>query len=218
VRRIAIKICGLTSAADAQASAELGADYGGLIFAASPRCVTSAAAAQMAPVLSGTGCAPVAVFRDQSLELIHQSIADTNIKLVQLHGDEPVELAKSLCEQKADLAIVRACTLRSPESVEATGRWCAQALAAGVRIEAILLDAPKDAPRTPIAQYANAAAVLRQAGVPIWCAGGLTPDNVSEAVLSGAFDGVDVASGVESSPGVKDFAKLAAFIAAARYA
>jgi phosphoribosylanthranilate isomerase len=199
-----IKICGVTSAKDAAMAAELGADAVGVNFwPGSKRYVDPGEAG---PILAAIprGVLKVGVFVNASAEDVGRHVFGLGLDRAQLHGDEVATDYATV----DPLCIVRAVRVRDADSF---------AVEAGWKPALWLYDAFVDgfggggirAPWPLIAARARR---------PFLLAGGLTPDNVAEAVRTTHPDGVDVASGVERAPGVKDPAKVAAFIAAARAA
>lgn len=196
-----VKICGITSPEDALCAAEAGADAIGLIFwAASKRAVDLERAQAIARVLPPF-VSVVGVFVDETPDVV-RSIADAvGLSAVQLHGAERVP----------DWARFPRPVLKAlPVEAYAASPW-RNARAA------ILVDAHDPVTiggtgQTVDWEAARAIAATR----PMVLAGGLTPDNVAEAVARVRPWGVDVASGVERSPGVKDPVKVRAFVAAAR--
>jgi phosphoribosylanthranilate isomerase len=195
-----IKICGLTTEEDAAHAAMAGATALGVIFApASPRLVTADQARAI------VGAVPVhvpvvGVFVNATLEEIVGIVAHTGIRQVQLHGDEPESYAAAL-----KMPLLRATGVDVP--VEA---WPTATL---------LLDAVSSAARGGTGQrvdWNQAAAIARQRKTVL--AGGLTPDNVAEAIAAVHPFGVDVSSGVEASPGKKDRDKVERFLENARRA
>ncbi len=210
---IRIKICGLTSAADAVAAAESGADYLGFnFFPPSPRSVPlDAAGAIMAPV-------PEAVTRvalaDDADDALIRGIAALPIDMIQLHGTETPERAAEI-RRTTGLPVMKVIGIRTAEDLPGIDQY------AGV-VDQLMVDAkpPKGAvlPGGNGVQFDWTLIAGRDWTVPWMLAGGLTPENVAEAIrLTGARQ-VDVASGVEVSPGVKDAAKVRAFAASAREA
>ena len=142
---------------------------------------------------------------DAGRDELLSAAAVSGVQVLQLHGDEPPELARSL-----PMPILKALRVAGPESLEALDRWPG--------VAGFLLDAP--APgyggSGQTFDWSLAATAARRATVLL--AGGLTPANVAEAIRAVRPFAVDVASGVEASPGVKDAARMAAFLAAARAA
>ena len=203
---VKIKICGLTRASDAQAAAGAGADMIGLMFyEASPRCVTLAAAAEIARALPPF-VLRVGVFVNPAGELVARAIAGCGLNLLQFHGDEPSDF----CTQFGVMS-VKALRVRDAESLTVLENF---------HTDAFLLDAYSPSGLGGTGEKFNwqLAIEARKYGKPIFLAGGLTPENVAEAVRQVQPFAVDVSSGVESAPGIKDVAKMQAFIAAARAA
>jgi phosphoribosylanthranilate isomerase len=190
--RVRVKICGVTRVEDARLAAELGADYLGLnFFAASPRLVEPERAAGIARAVRGQ-LAIVGVFVNESRERI-ESVADAvPLDLIQLHGDEgPAEVAAF---GERAIKVFRVGEDFDPDQVSAypTAR-------------AFLFDCghPSLYGGTGLAWPYERIAGL-EVDQPVWVAGGLGPENVRQAIQLSGADGIDVCSGVESSPGVKD--------------
>jgi phosphoribosylanthranilate isomerase len=199
-----VKICGITNLADAQAAVQAGADALGFIFyEKSPRYVTVAQAAEIAkqipPFIMRVG-----VFVNAPEALITSAIAETGLTMLQFHGDESPEdcLRFGLMSMKAfrmkDVSVL--------------------AEIAKYQTDAYLLDAYSPDVRGGTGHTFNwdLALEAQKFGKPIFISGGLTPENVAEAVRKVHPFGVDVSSGVESMPGKKDHAKVNAFIGAVR--
>lgn len=210
---IRIKICGLTSAADAVAAAESGADYLGFnFFPPSPRSVPlDAAGAIMAPVPEAVTRVALVVDADDALI---RGIAALPVDMIQLHGAETPERAAEI-RRITGLPVMKVIGIRTAEDLPGIDQY------AGV-VDQLMVDAkpPKGAvlPGGNGIQFDWTLIAGRDWTVPWMLAGGLTPENVAEAIrLTGARQ-VDVASGVEASPGVKDAAKVRAFAASAREA
>ncbi|MFO1095792.1 MAG: phosphoribosylanthranilate isomerase, partial [Planctomycetaceae bacterium] len=205
-----IKICGITDAATIAPLAALRPDAVGFNFyRGSKRCITVERAAEAARLLPD-GIVPVGVFVNHSHDEIRSICAATRITTVQLHGDETPEFAAAL----KDFQVIRVFRLGADRlaPVAADLRTCRQ-----FRLEprACLVEpavaghyggSGKTAPWDVIATEWN-----RLDWPPLLLAGGLTPDNVGEAVARVRPWGVDVASGVETAPGVKDLAKIERF-------
>jgi phosphoribosylanthranilate isomerase len=201
---VRIKICGLTRLDDALAAARLGADALGFNFwPRSRRFVPPDAAGAIVRRLPA-GVAAFGVFVDPTREEVLAAVAASGVGVVQLHGDEPPALCASL-----PFPVVKAIRVESSASL---------AQLASYEVRAFLLDAPSagygGSGRT--FDWALAAEVARE--LPVLLAGGLAPENVAEAVRTVRPLAVDVASGVESAPGVKDLARVASFIRAAKEA
>ena len=202
-----VKICGINTASAFDAVVEAGADYLGFVFfPPSPRAVTPAQAAALSARHPG-GPLRVGLFVRPDDATIAAALAAIPLAILQLH-DVDIARARDI-RRKFGLPIWRA-----------VGISTANDLPAEAGADMLLLDAkpPKDATRPG----GNAASfdwwVLANWHPPCpWMlAGGLTPDNVAEAIRLTGATAVDVSSGVESAPGVKDPARIRAFIVAAR--
>jgi phosphoribosylanthranilate isomerase len=211
-----VKICGLTDPDQAQAIAQMGADAIGLVFAPSKRRITPEQGAAIVQAV-GEAAQTVGLFVDASAEDINAVVAQTGVSRVQLHGDEPPEIV-------ADIVVPcwKVFHVRDENFAVEVHDWLV-CLPEGVDVEAILLDtySPKAAGGTGESFNWDFVARTRDEGLlgdlpPIILAGGLTPDNVAEAVRVVQPNMVDVSSGVETSPGVKDLTKVKAFLQAAK--
>ncbi len=202
-----IKICGVTSAKDAAMAAELGADAIGVNFwPGSKRYVDPGEAA---PILAAipAGVLKVGVFVNEPEDEVDDlalRIELLGLDRVQLHGDErPTDYP-----QLDPARVIRAVRVRDAASFAAAAGWKPSLWLYDAFVEGYG-GGGVPAPWPLIAEKARR---------PFLLAGGLTPENVADAIRATHPDGVDVASGVERAPGVKDPAKVAAFIAAARAA
>lgn len=212
-----VKICGLKTAADALACVQAGADAVGLNFyPPSKRFVPLDA---VPPILANLPrhITRVGVFVNATFDQMTATARAASLDLIQLHGDEPPELAAQLIA--AGLPVLRALRCRRESLAEPLG-WLERLQQLGARVHALLLDAPAGAAYGGTGQTADWALVdlVRAAvpGVPIVLAGGLTPQNVALAIRSARPEAVDTASGVESAPGQKDPALIAQFVANSR--
>jgi phosphoribosylanthranilate isomerase len=199
-----VKICGITSVADAQAAAEAGADLIGLMFyEGSPRHISLATAAEISRSLSPF-VQRVGVFVNPSEELVLRAIGECGLNLLQFHGDE----SSDFCTQFG-LMSLKALRVRDAESLRQLEHF---------NTDAFLLDAYSKSGLGGTGETFNwdLAVAAQKFGKPIFLAGGLTPENVADAVRKVRPFAVDVSSGVESSPGKKDAAKVRAFIQAAK--
>jgi len=210
----AIKICGLSTAPTLTAALEAGADMVGFVFfEKSPRCVTyeqarglAARARQRAEI--------VALCVDASNEDLQQIVAATEPDFLQLHGNEsPARVAE--IQEKFGVSAIKAIGVADAADFAKAGEYKDAA-------DALLIDAKP--PKGAVLPGGN--------GVPFdwrlarnfhprkpWLlSGGLDQGNVAEAIALSRTRGVDVSSGVESAPGVKDIEKIRAFVAAARAA
>ena len=199
-----VKICGMTRLPDALHAVEHGANALGFVFwSQSPRFISPARAAAIIAALPA-GVSTVGVFVNETVDVINRVAAETGISVIQLHGDEPPAYADAL-----EWPVVRATTVEQIEEVSSA--WPSGTT--------FLMDAADPVRRggtgrTIDWQQAASAARVRR----IVLAGGLTPDNVAEAVAAVRPFGVDVSSGVEVAPGVKNGDKVARFLAIARSA
>lgn len=202
-RRVRIKFCGVARPEDAVAAEAAGADAIGLIFApASKRRVDVERAREIAAA-AGPLLVRVGVFADAAEATILAAVEAARLDVVQLHGDEPDALAERL---RPRVRVVRAVRFRPGLEPSAFD---------GRPFDGVLLDGLR--PGHGEAFDWRAAAAWR--GHPrLLLAGGLRPDNVAEAVRALRPYAVDVASGVEAAPGVKDPEALAAFVRAVRSA
>jgi phosphoribosylanthranilate isomerase len=212
-----VKICGITTLGDAQAAAAAGADFVGLIRAASPRQVTLEVARAIAESLP-PHTRPVLLYRDAPVAEVVAGVGATGINCVQLHGAEFVTYVEDLLGRCADLRLIKAWEVRGPDAADGLCAYLAAARRADLALEAVILDTPKGEPHPGFACLGEVAHRCRHAETRIFCAGGVTPENVRAALACGPFDGVDVARGVESRPGVKDHAVLRRFVEQARLA
>jgi phosphoribosylanthranilate isomerase len=201
-----VKICGITNVADGLAAAEAGADMIGLMFYdKSPRNISLATGVEisraLAPFVMRAG-----VFVNPEPDFVTRAIRECNLNLLQFHGDETSEF----CTQFG-LKSMKAIRVRDAESLRPLENF---------KTDAFLLDAHSKNGLGGTGETFNweLAVEAQKFGKPIFLAGGLTPENVAEAVKKVRPFGVDVSSGVESAPGKKDHAKVKAFIASAKAA
>jgi phosphoribosylanthranilate isomerase len=210
-----IKICGMTNEADALLAARLGADFVGLILAASPRRASLEVAAKVVATLP-PATQPVLVFRDAPLDEVVAALAATRCGWVQLHGDESAGYIDALRKHQPAVHVIKAWAVSSAGGGDELIKYLRDAAAADVRLDVVLLDAPKDG---AAAGFEELGAVSRRIGPrppAVWCAGGLDAGNVGLAVAAGQYNGVDVARGVERQAGAKDPARVREFIEAVR--
>ena len=209
---VAVKICGIRTPADALVAAEAGADMIGLILAPSRRQIDPAAARQIVSALRGSpggqDVMVVGVFVDEAPERIAAIAGEAGLNWVQLSGHEAVDSVAAL-----DLPLVKALRFDGHPSEEG---WIEQPVACDVL--PVLVDAHVAGSfggAGVVGDWQAAARLARQR--PVLLAGGLTPDNVAEAIAVVQPWGVDVSSGVETD-GAKDAEKIQAFIRAAKAA
>jgi len=215
-----IKICGITSADDARAAAEAGADAIGLNFyPGSKRYVTPADAVMVFRALP-TGVVKVGVFVNADVEHVCHTYDRLGLDLVQLHGDEPPEFVKQL----GDRPVMRAFRL-GEEGLEPVGNYLSDCKRLDCMPRLALIDSHVPGEYGGTGATADWKTLARYAldpqtvfVPPLVLAGGLTPENVAEAIRAVGPWAVDTASGAESRPGRKDPTKVAAFVRAAREA
>ena len=191
-----VKICGITRAEDARLAASLGATAIGFIFwPSSPRAISPLRARAIVDAVPAS-VITVGVFVNAGRDEIEAAADEANLQAVQLHGDETPDLARSLSRR-----VIKAIPLTG----DIDGRvneWPGTML---------LLDAHDAARRGGtgrVVDWDRAAAIARTHDIIL--AGGLGPGNVADAVARVRPAGIDVSSGVESSPGIKDPGKLRA--------
>ena len=190
-----IKICGITRLQDALCAEKSGADAIGFVFVPGTKRAISSRDATLISRSLGPLIARVGVFRDAALEQILSVLLEVKLSAVQLHGSESDEFAAQVA---AHAPVIRA--VSHGAALPAT--------------DTLLIDASVPGSGQTFDWDALETTALRQRR---WLlAGGLTPENVSSAVRQLQPWGVDVSSGVERATGIKDHAKVAAFVQAAR--
>lgn len=213
-----IKICGVTTAEDALAVAEAGADAVGLNFyPPSPRWVTPQQAQAIAEAVRGR-LLRVGVMVDPAEEEAVSLASQVGLDIVQLHGNESPALAARLSER---LPLIKAFRI-GPAGLRPVLDYLNEFCRLGGLFQAVLFDAFQPGRLGGIGKTADWDAIRGYPSEgwhpPVVLAGGLTPDNVAAAIHTLSPAGVDTASGVETSPGRKDPALVARFVAAARHA
>ncbi|MGR3593833.1 phosphoribosylanthranilate isomerase [Limimaricola soesokkakensis] len=209
---VSVKICGLSDRAGLDAAVAAGARYVGFVFfAKSPRAVTVEQAAELA-VEVPPGIAKVALVVDADDAVLDEIVARVPLDMLQLHGRETPERVTEI-RARHGLPVMKAVGVASEADLPALDAYAAVA-------DQLLVDAkaPKDAPLPGGNGLAFDWRLIagRRWPVPWMLAGGLTPDNLAEAVARTGARQLDVSSGVESAPGVKDAARIRAFLDAAR--
>jgi len=212
------KICGIRDVATAASIAALRPSAIGLnFFAGSPRHVLVDAAAEIVRALPA-GVEAVGVFVNHSAAEVDAICARCGLRTAQIHGDEPPELLAEVSLRQPDLQIVRAFRMGA-ERLNPLGDYLEACRRLGVTLRACLVDA------RIAGQYGGTGQTVpwdilrddyrRDKWPPLILAGGLTPENVAAAIRAADPWGVDVAGGVESSPGVKDPALVEQFLSEA---
>jgi len=197
---VKVKICGITNVADGLAAAEAGADILGFVFC--EQSSRNLSVAQAAAIISElpSFVLKAGVFVDAPEEFVARAVGQCSLSLLQFHGDEPPEY----CTQFGIMSM-KAFRIRDGESLKRIPDYLT---------EAWLLDAYTAGKPGGTGEIFNwdLAVEAKKFGRPVFLAGGLTPENVTEAVARVQPFGIDVSTGVEASPGRKDHQKVAAFI------
>jgi len=204
MNRVKIKICGLTRAEDVQAAVKAGADAVGFVFTASPRRISIERAQELCAYVPG-GVLRVGLFMDQDRSEIERVTADVPLDILQFHGSET--------EQECSvfkLPWLKAVAMEDTESVIRAEQDFPGA-------SGLLLDSHSKGKRGGSGKLFDWS-LSRPVAKPIWLAGGLTADNVKQAIHTVRPYAVDVSSGVEAEPGIKDSSRMKAFIKAVRQA
>ncbi|MFD1795612.1 phosphoribosylanthranilate isomerase [Paracoccus aurantiacus] len=206
-----VKICGLTRPEHVAAAVEAGAAFVGFVFfPKSPRNVSAEVAAALAADVPA-GVARVGLFVDPDDQMLDDVLAKVPLDIIQLHGGETPDRVAEL-RARTGLPVMKAVGVAGPEDLDALWDY-------GLVADMILVDAkpPKDAelPGGNGLSFDWRLLVGRKFLRPWMLAGGLTPENVAEAVRLTGAQAVDVSSGVEAAPGIKDPARIRSFIDAA---
>jgi len=208
-----VKICGLNDEASLRAAIGGGADLVGFVFfPPSPRAVTPAQAAALARLIPEAGPLKVGLFVDATDARIAEVLDTVALDLLQLHGEESPARCAAI-RARFGLPVMKSLGIAAPADLDRLADYAPV-------VDRFLLDAkaPPGAPlpggnATPFDWTLTAGRAIPR---PWLLAGGLTPENVAEAIAISGAPGVDVSSGVETARGVKNPARIAAFLAAAR--
>lgn len=201
-----VKICGITRPRDVRLAAKAGADAIGFQMSLGPRKITASTARRLVKAAPAT-VLPVGVFVNESLPRIKQLVKFCGFQAVQLNGNEGADFCRNI-----PVPVVRAVRMKTPHSFLKYKSF---------RVAAYLLDSyNKNLPGGTGKSFpcAWAKKAVRGLPSPVLLAGGLTPHNVEGAIRASRAFGVDVASGVEIRPGVKDPRKVLLFIRRAKKA
>jgi phosphoribosylanthranilate isomerase len=198
--RVRIKVCGMTRAEDVAQAARLGVDAVGLVFyPKSPRNVSAEQARELVAVLPAF-VTVTALFLDPSRDDVQRVLDNVRVELLQFHGGEPAEFCRGFGRP-----YVKAVPMGGQVDVaEYAHRHSAAA--------ALLLDSHAAGQRGGTGVSFDWASLPKVEGPPLILAGGLNPGNVATAIRIVRPYGVDVSSGVESAPGIKDQEKMAEFV------
>ena len=197
---VRVKICGITTAADARLAADAGADALGFIFyRESARYVAPEIAAAVISELPPF-VTPVGVFVNSTADEVNAIVRMTRVRAIQLHGDESPEFCAGF-----DLPVIKALRVRDAATIAAAREF---------NTAALLLDSyvPGQLGGTGAKFNWDLAVEAKALGKPVILAGGLTPDNVRDATMKVQPYGLDVSSGVEFQPGRKDPKRVQEFI------
>ena len=202
-----IKICGTTNLADAELAADLGAWAVGLIHHPdSPRFVAPETAAQIGAALKRR-CEVAGVFVNATLDEVTRAAENAQLTIIQLHGDEGAEFCEEAA-RRTGAKVMKAFQVQSAGDVRA---------AEAFRTDYHLFDSYSPDLRGGTGlSFDWELLAARRSQIPMVLSGGLTPGNVREAIAAAHPYAVDVVSGVEAAPGLKDAAKLEAFFEAVR--
>jgi len=200
MRKIRTKICGITTPEDALYTAHAGADALGLVFyPQSPRAIDIIKAQKITAALPPF-VSVVALFVNESAQNIRRILAEVPIHLIQFHGDED----DAFCRQ-FDRPYIKAIRVQTASDIQNAAHRFPNA-------QALLFDAYHPSEYGGTGHCFDWTLLAEYSGKPWVLAGGLTPENVGEAVRITGAESVDVSGGVEASKGKKDAAKVAAFI------
>jgi len=211
-----VKICGVTNVADALKAEELGADLLGLNFVPySKRRISESRAKEIIGSLAGRA-KPVGVFADSDRKELARITRTVGLKMIQLHGKENPFYVNHLAGELPDCPFLKAFAFTGPGSLDAMLDFSAR-LEQGDRLFAFLLEGPWGGGTGRTFDWSQLAQILTSDRYEpirkkLFLAGGLNSQNVAEAVRIVHPAGVDVATGVETSPGIKDAAEVEKFI------
>jgi phosphoribosylanthranilate isomerase len=209
-----VKICGTTNLGDAMLAVDAGADAVGFVFGESKRRVTPEHVAAITVELPDK-IEKIGVIVNESPQRVAEIVRIAGLTGVQLQGDESPEFTRDLKGLGLRLLVK---TVQASAGVDTLARRIEQY---GSIVDAILLDSGSPAERGGTGKrfaWKEAAAQIASVSLPVIVAGGLSPDNVEEAIMILRPWGVDVVTGVEREHGKKDPEKVTAFIKAARRA
>jgi phosphoribosylanthranilate isomerase len=213
---VAVKICGLNDPEALRAAVEAGSRYVGFVFfPKSPRHLQLEQAAELSRMVP-TGVRSTGLVVNPTDAALDALIARVPLDMLQLHGSESPERVREI-KQRWGLRVMKALPVATADDLAMVPAYAAEA-------DMLLFDAKPPPASTVPGGVLPGGNGLRfdwtllqglQVGIPWLLAGGLTPDNVAEAIRVTGAPGVDVSSGVEARPGVKDIGLIRAFIAAA---
>ena len=198
---IRVKICGITRVADAEKSVELGADALGFIFAKSPRQITPQKARDITRRISPF-VKTVGVFVNERPAKIREIMDFCGLDLVQLHGNESVSSCSELAPR-----VIKAFRVQGEESLLQIAEY-------KNHVRAILLDAYQKGLNGGTGKTFDwrLAVKAKKTGIPMVLSGGLDADNITEALERVNPFAIDISSGIEKRPGIKDHGRMRAFM------
>lgn len=200
-----VKVCGITSPEDARVAADSGADAIGLLFAESPRRVSVERAREISAALPAE-VARVGVFVDDSAEEVLRVAREAGLDYAQLHADETPQTVAAIRE--GGVKVVKALRVRDADSLARMNEYAA---------DLYLLDSFSEKARGGTGERFDWALAEAVRGCDnILISGGITPDNVREALQFFEPRGIDASSSLESAPGEKDAEKVRRFVGAAK--
>lgn len=206
MRRVRVKICGITNVEDAVAAVEAKADAIGFVFAASPRQVTPAAARLIVEALP-SGTETVGVFVNSTAEEMLDVAAKVGLSAIQLHGDEPPSVVRQVYDK--GFKIIKAFRVAGGDDLAAAMSYLSEC-----SVDVCLVDARVDGAYGGTGKVApwDLIGMTRGGLWPLMLGGGLNPQNVAAAIRAVQPYGVEASSGIESEPGRKDHQAMRRFI------
>lgn len=211
---VEVKFCGMTREEDVREAISLGASFVGAVLTGSPRRVSADRARALFAALDGSSVKGVCVFGDEPLSDVVAIARDTGCDVVQLHGRDHRDDAADVLRQELDVEVWRVVRVGS-DGIDAHDRE-GVTRADGVLLDTMAVSALGGTGKTFDWQAVHGEVRDLRFGRRLIVAGGLRPDNVKGAIERLAPDVVDVSSGVESSPGIKDRNTMEAFMIAVR--
>jgi phosphoribosylanthranilate isomerase len=197
-----VKICGITRLEDAQAAVVAGANALGFVFwPKSPRLIDTATAREIVEMLPAS-VTPIGVFVDQPADEVAAIVAQVGLRAVQLHGSEDDDYVRAMTQP-----VVKAVSLTDETTPRAVDRWTPD-----VTVLLDVHDPVRKGGTGRTIDWDAASEIARRRDIIL--AGGLTPENVVEAVTRVRPFGIDVSSGVETAPGIKDHGRIMALFEA----
>ena len=200
--RILVKVCGLTRSEDVAAAVAAGVDALGFVFTASPRRVSAEKARELGRVIP-RGVLRIGLFLNQNRDAIARVVDTVELDMLQFHGSETEEQCSSF-----GLPYIKAVSMQNSRSVEQAEKDYPGA--SGLLLDSHVTGKPGGSGK--VFDWS----LTRPGAKPVWLAGGLNAENVAEAIECVRPYAVDVSSGVESSPGIKDAARIDAFVRSVR--